>query len=322
MSRPTSLRGPLLALTTLSCLLGALVAGLPGAAAAGPTPTEIVIDAISSDTAAPAGTPTAAVPYVLVTAGQVFAVDVSFHAANGKAAAFKSDTALTLTSNRPGLSTASVVAPAGATTARLTATFAGPVNQVSLTVVPTLASVAGSVTAGTSGPAQLFDVLSELRLDDSTVGFDRGIGGESDCTLATEAHPVCGRVVLSQGAASATVLLSLGACDPTYARCGSTRGSVVQTLADLTGLYTNRSPATIVIACDKTLCGTGSIQSKTLSFALQGNTSLAAAPSCPAKNTIGSKQTACVDYVQSKRDGSGDTYLYFLFTHDARVSVG
>ena len=42
----------------------------------------------------------------------------------------------------------------------------------------------------------------------------------------------------------------------------------------------------------------------------------------PRKNTIGADQVACVDYVQSKRDGSGDTYLYLLLTRDARVSVG
>ena len=29
-----------------------------------------------------------------------------------------------------------------------------------------------------------------------------------------------------------------------------------------------------------------------------------------------------MDYVQSKRDGSGDTHLYLLLTRDARVSVG
>ncbi len=41
----------------------------------------------------------------------------------------------------------------------------------------------------------------------------------------------------------------------------------------------------------------------------------------PKKNTIGSEQTACVDYRQSKRECGGDTTLYLLFTEDARVSV-
>jgi hypothetical protein len=100
----------------------------------------------------------------------------------------------------------------------------------------------------------------------------------------------------------------------------------VQTLADLgTGvnqLYSKTSPATILMKCDKSLCGSGAIQSKTLSFSPNGNDGLRPAPACPAKLTIGGDQTACVDYVQSKRDGSGDTYLYLLFTEDARVSVG
>jgi hypothetical protein len=123
------------------------------------------------------------------------------------------------------------------------------------------------------------------------------------------------------------VLLSLGACDSAYAGCGSTRGSLVQTLADLhdevTGdLYTKTSPATLFMKCDKSLCGSGSIQSKTLSYSLKGNAALQTAPACPAKGTVGADQDACVDYVVSKRDGSGDTYLYLLFTEDARVSFG
>jgi hypothetical protein len=322
MSRTTFLRRPVLALAAVSCVAAGLVGGAAGTASAGTGPTEIVIDAVTSATSAPGGTPTGAVPYVLVKAGQTFTVDVSFYDSNGNPAFFNNDTALTIASNRAGLSTLSAIARKNETTAHLTANMSIPVNQVSLTVAPTKPSIARTVAADTTDPDQLFDVLTDLRLETSAPGFDKGIGGESDCTIATRADPVCGRVLLPQGSASPSVLLSLGACDLTYAGCGSTRGSVVQALADLTGHYTKSSPATIVVACDKTLCGTGSIQSKRLSFSLRGNTSLGAAPSCPAKNTIGAAQTACVDYVQSKRDGSGDTFLYFLFTEDARVSVG
>ncbi|MDQ3483890.1 MAG: hypothetical protein M3445_00490, partial [Actinomycetota bacterium] len=133
--------------------------------------------------------------------------------------------------------------------------------------------------------------------------------------------PVCGVVILPQGAVSDQVLLSLGACDSAYSGCGSAAGSVVQTLADLTDRYSKDAPAAMLVKCDKSLCGSGSIQSKRLSYSLKGNDSLAPAEACPAKGTVGS-EPACVDYVQSKRDGSGDTFLYLLFTKDARVSVG
>ena len=56
-------------------------------------------------------------------------------------------------------------------------------------------------------------------------------------------------------------------------------------------------------------------------YSLQGNAALTEAPACPTKNTIGSSQVVCVDYVQSQRDNAGDTMLYLLFTEDARISV-
>ena len=68
-------------------------------------------------------------------------------------------------------------------------------------------------------------------------------------------------------------------------------------------------------------CGGGSIQNVKLSFSLGDNTALGLAAACPAKNTIGADQDACVDYVQSKRDNSGDTHLYLLFDHDMRTST-
>jgi hypothetical protein len=181
---------------------------------------------------------------------------------------------------------------------------------------------ARTVAPGTSEPGQLFDVLSELRPDEpSTPGtaFQEGIGGDSDCANATKEKPVCGIVILPSGSNS-PVLLSLGACDATYAACRSNRGVVVQTLADLSGLYSKAAPATLVIKCDKSLCGTGSIQSKIVSYSAFGNAPLAAAPACPAKGIVGAT-AACVDYVQSKRDGAGDTHLYLLFAQDMRGGI-
>ena len=119
-------------------------------------------------------------------------------------------------------------------------------------------------------------------------------------------------------------MLSLGSCGDAYSGCSDARGSVVQALADLgeTGeLYTRDDPAAMILKCDKTLCLPGAIQGIVLSFSLDGNAALEAAPACPAKNTIGAEQQACVDYVQSTRDGAGDSLLYFLFPADVRTSI-
>jgi hypothetical protein len=312
-------------------LVSLLVAATGGlfthtANAASPGPTKIVIDGVSSTVEAPGGTPDGAIPNVLVAVGQDFFIDVSFYDASGNRAAFNSDTTLSITSNGVTLSPSTVVVPKGNTTWRVTTKAATAANKVSLTVQVASGKLARTVAPGTS--PRLFDVMSQLRLENSArdVHFQQGIGGRANCTEATREDPVCGIVILPRGSVSDKVLLSLGACDSDYAGCGSTRGSLVQTLADLddddTGdLYTKSSPATLLMKCDKSLCGSGSIQSKTLWYSLKGNAALGPASACPAKGTVGAEQDACVDYVQSKRDGSGDTYLYLLFTKDARVSV-
>ena len=60
----------------------------------------------------------------------------------------------------------------------------------------------------------------------------------------------------------------------------------------------------------------------TLQVSLDGDGPLpsAAAPSCESKGVIQPGHEFCVDYVQSKRDGSGDTYLFLLLARDARGS--
>ena len=335
-SRPTLRR--LLVATAATAFAAVTVLGSAAQATHPPQPASITVDSITSAIQPPEGTPDGAVPYVLVKAGDQFSIHVSFHAKNGTPAAFTRNTTLTIATNtgagnKPVPATG--IALAGQTTAVLTTTLALPANQVQVTV----SASASGVTAGTSSPAQAFDVLSQLRLVPSTPNFFRqGIGGSGDCAEATLAAPVCGVVILPKGATSAQVLLSLGACDPTYAGCDP-RGAVVQTLAGLctapstpcppgAGLYTKSSPATILIRCDKSLCGSQGVPKTHLLYSLQGNAPLTqesatsgTAPACPSKNTIGSTQAVCVDYVQSQRDNAGDTMLYLLFTEDARVSV-
>jgi hypothetical protein len=302
--------------------------GLQQGAASGapPTPVRIVVDGISSPVTAPVGTPGEAVPYVLVEAGQQFFVDVSFYDAEGLPAAFRQDTTLTISTSTGRLNLpvpATGTAPKDATSARLATSLPLPANQVRVTV-----GVAGSrgpnaVAPGTSTAAQAFDVVEDIRLVDSAPGatFTAGIGGEGDCTTVTSGDPVCGLVLLPRGARSPQVLLSIGACDAAYGGCLSDRGAVVQALADLTDLYSNTAPATIVLKCDKSLCGQGALKDTVPRYSLLGNAPLEPAPECPAKATIGADQEVCVDYVSSNRDAAADTLLHVLLKRDARVSV-
>ena len=313
----------------LACLALAMAAlGLQPGTASGspPAPVRIVVDAISSSVAAPVGTPSGAVPYVLVEKGQSFFVDVSFYDADGQPAAFNKDTTLTIGTNTgsgnapaPGTGTA----PKGATTARLVTSLPLAANQVQVTVGVAGSQGSRTVAPGTSTPAQAFDVLEDIQLHASASGqaFAQGIGGDGDCAAATIDRPVCGVLLLPNGARSPQVLLSLGACDASYGNCLSGRGAVVQALADLEGLYSKSAPATLILTCDKSLCGQGPLQDTVPSYSLLGNTPLRPTPPCPAKATIGADQEVCVDYVSSNRDNAGDSLLHILLDRDARVSV-
>jgi hypothetical protein len=323
----------ILVLLTAVCAAASLVGLQMGVATAGPpAPAYIVVTDVTSGLEAPDGTPSSAVPSALVEAGEPFTVHVAFFSVDNQPASFNKDTALVVTAvddeGQPvAVDKVDWLAPRGAVTAALDSEITTATNEVRLTV-----SLPGSKKAPVTGTApdlHVFDVLKEIKDPVAAEPGTRaqgGIGGNGDCAQATAESPVCGVVILPNGARS-SVLLSLGACDgvpgpgelPAYAPCDET-GSVVQVLADLEGLYDARSPATVVMKCDKVLCPGGAINSYSLNYSSQGNSDLQRVGACPAKNTIGTGQEVCVDYVQSQRDGSGDTHLYLLFTKDARVS--
>ncbi len=322
-------------------LLAGLLAALGGVAAApvsaaSPAPVTIVVDSVTSDVGLPTGLPGSAVPYVVVRAGGTFHINVSFYDATGAPASFNKDTTLTVATNVGRLTAASGTALRGSPTATVDTSLTTAVNRVVLTV--SAGSGPKAPSPGTSyvqGVKDLrFDVLSELRPDvPSTDGtpFQEGIGGDTACANATPAAPVCEIVVLPRGAGS-NVLLSVGACDADtgslYAPCfsgakGATGGAIVQVLfGQPTTPYSATDPVTVVVKCDKTLCGTGAIQNLKLTYSMNGNGALQAAGPCPGKGRTGSDGTPCVDYVQSKRDGSGDTHLYLLTPQDMRVGIG
>lgn len=308
------------AVAALATLLAAT--GVAGTAHAAGAVSSLKIAAVFSGTTAPPGTPDGAVPPVIVQAGQQVSVVVNFFDSTGAPASFTGKTTLAVTSSVGDSTTAPV--PAGVTTATIPLTVNTAANQVTVTVNATGAD-AKKVTGDTWGTP--FDVQRLVNFRDAQpTAFQQGIGGSSnDCAEVTSTNPTCGLVVLPNGANGTQILLSLGACDgtsSTYAACDK-KASVVQFLADLGStapLYSITSPATVIYKCDKTLCGTGSIQNNKIFYTLSGSGAIATqAQACPAKNTMAAPGQMCIDFVQSKRDNFGDTYLFVLTDRDARI---
>lgn len=318
--------------TLLAALSGAVTSPAP---AANTAPVRIEIDRITSGVSAPSGLPDGAEPYVLVKAGGTIFIEVSFFDAGGLPASFTKDTNLTVSTSVGTLTTSKGVAPKGATSATIPTSLKGPVNRVALTV--SAGSGPKAPTPGTSYNTDKdlrFDVLTDVSpLLDGTNGFafQAGFGGKSDCAEAIKSAPVCQIVVLPRGAGT-DVLLSVGACDTdttsTYAPCytgagGTVGGAVTQALfAHPSDPYTTDSPATVIVKCDKSLCGGGAIRNVTVIWSRTGDGDLRKASPCPAKGTMAKAGEPCVDYVQSKRDGSGDTHLYLLTDGDIRTGIG
>jgi hypothetical protein len=333
IAAPSRRRLGVLLVACLVTALGGLFAS--SARAASPAPVAISIDSITGESLEGfdlGDLPPGAAPTTFVRAGGTFSINVSFYDINGDPASFNSDTTLAIsgTSNNgtPKFTPATVVVPKGAETYALETSIADPANQVALKVEVS-SKKPSTVDPGVSTDDQRFDVVSDVRTESGDTGFQQGVGGDQNCTNATSSAPVCAIVVLPQGA-GAHVLLSVGACDPStsspYAPCfdgpRKTGGAVLQTLFAQPGTpYTTTSPATVIFKCDKTLCGTGPIQDLTVAWSLSGNGGLVDADPCPAKNTMAAAHTPCVDYVQSKRDGSGDTHLYLLTDGDLRGGI-
>ncbi|MCF6378260.1 hypothetical protein L2K70_11660 [Nocardioides KLBMP 9356] len=329
IASPRAARRVRVVLAIVVGLLTALVGALTSAAPAAPSaPVVIVIDRVAG-VAVPTGVPSSAAPSALVQAGGRITITVSFLDASGAPASFTKDTTLRISSSVGSLSQATGIAPKGKTTVDITTSVTKAVNKVVLGVDAGTGPKAP--TGGTSAP---FDVLTDISAPltaTNGAAFSAGFGGEGGCTQATASQPVCQVVVLPRGAGS-QVVLSSGVCDTdassTYAPCfvgvgGRVDGAVLQALfAEPTQEYTTASPATVIVKCDKTLCGGGAVSDLTVAWSLAGNGNLTDALPCPAKNTMAAAATPCVDYVQSKRDGSGDTHLYLLTDRDIRTGIG
>jgi hypothetical protein len=145
------------------------------------------------------------------------------------------------------------------------------------------------------------------------------------CAAPTPEVPTCAYLLLPNGARG-NVTLSLGSCDGIVdcRSAGDTSALVAMAVADLKDtlgqpLYSQQNPATLIVACDKVLCGGDGVPKLPLLVDLTNTGPLEEAPPCPAKGVLGEDQRACVDYVQSTRH-DGDLYSYLLFEYDARCS--
>ena len=198
-----------------------------------------------------------------------------------------------------------------------------------LNLAPAALGVQLTVTATARKPAAdlgLDSVVFEVVKDPVTkslggAAFVSRSGPAVPC-MATVSNPTCIDVVLPNGV-TGDVFFSTGVCGP---QTGCGRGSeVLQVLANLDGmdkepLYYRETPATLIAKCDKSLCKGVGVPNTSLQVNLAPTGALTTSPACLSKGVMTGPHGHCVDYVQSKRDGSGDTYLYLLITRDARTS--
>lgn len=307
MSPRAARRLALVALGVVS-LVVALVWSMPADATSTGSPVYLQVTGVQG-VQAPAGTSTA--PFVVKSVP--FDVTVSFLDSSGNPTTLPSGvSSLKLTDSLGDtLGTASNI-PATAQSWQFQGVSIGTAaNGVTLT-----ASVPKGSTKSTSPvPSAPFDVLltyaSAPQNNPLTeVGGTNGSGGCSP----TAGSPICADLLLPSGS-DTSILMSLGLCDG----LGKCVGSDAQALVRPGASYSKSSPATLIVKCDKSLCGGGGINKQQLAVQPSSGGGFTTAPPCPAKNVIGADQSFCVDYVQSTRDNAGDTYLYLLFTDDVRA---
>jgi len=179
---------------------------------------------------------------------------------------------------------------------------------LSLSPAQTTVNVARTAVKATATPRSSLDVT------------------DPGCAAPTREVPVCGFLKLPNGA-NGTILLTVGSCagivacfSQAQAPPGLVTASVSLKDANGAPLYTKTAPATFVLGCDKTLCSNGGVPKFNVLIDVTDTGAFEVAPNCPSKGVLGATQTACLDTVQSKKDGSGDVFSVVLFDHDIRGS--
>lgn len=298
-----------LVVSLLLVVLTLAVAG-PALATYGKPATRLVLVSVTDDGSGLAGPVT----------GEAFAWQVRSVDAYGKTAPVAKPTTIAL----------SVVTGTGTLSGAVTGTLAKGTSEVSVDgalystygngVVLRVSNTSGrlapgdlTVTAYRYGTFELTRPGSEASLD--------------TCTEATPAVPTCATVELPRGA-NGRLTLSEAAC-PAGTDCltnGTSTALLVEALTnfkDAAGkpLYSRSAPASLVVACDKTLCGHGGVDKFPIKVAI-ADEPLQVAPPCPGKGRISSDPGTppfCRDDVQSHRTKAGDLLTVVLFAIDLRA---
>jgi hypothetical protein len=153
-----------------------------------------------------------------------------------------------------------------------------------------------------------------LDLDDPNCGAGNGV--------PTSVEPTCGHF-LTTGAEGPAVM-SVGSCEGLGSNNTTpcrTAGGITALVVTLTANIAEDPHSTMILACDKVLCGQTGVPKLPVFFTLENTGPLndVAAPECTRKGVLNAGQKACVDYVSSMRS-DGDLYLFVLFNLDARYS--
>jgi len=254
--------------------------------------------------------------------GRPMSVVVEARDASGAPLVVNRDTGVRLGSTGgPGSLSGTVTGTIAKNTARATITgalYSAFANGVTLTVTTTsgvtldpatvTVNVAHSAVKVASSPHQALDVT------------------DPGCPGPTTDLPVCGFLLLDNGG-NGDVLMSVGSCNQILS-CRTSGGTTAElvtatvNLKDASGnpLYTHADPATLILACDKSLCANGGVGQFPVTVDLSDTGAFTTLAPCPAKGVLGADQDACVDQVQSTKDNAGDVYTYILFVHDIRGS--
>jgi hypothetical protein len=208
--------------------------------------------------------------------------------------------------------------PRGGSSAKIDkAKYSGYANDVEFFV-----RVQSGVDLAASAPPTSVDValtaVSE-NVESGEVGQPLDLE-DSNCGAPTSDKPTCGRLLLP-AAAAGRVVMSVGSCDGLGCDADGPKALVVTAIFN--GDYSGMSPATIILACDKVVCGqsgSGFGLPRTVIYTFDNDAGLgAAAPACAKKGLLGPGEPICVDYVNSSRN-QGDLYTHVLLGHDVRLS--
>jgi hypothetical protein len=340
MSVARARRRPLLVLAVAACLAAGISGPLVTSASAAPPvkpppPVKLEIISLLDTSVVTDGLPDtapAANAAGFAIAGASFAVTVRSEDSTGAAAVVGKDTAITLSA----ASLDGVSALAGTLGGTVTGTLLKGKSQVVISGV-TYSTAENIRVVATADPK------AELAADDIptsvlyTAAYDKNVGKNGKVDLAgcslTPLVPTCVSLLLPDGA-TGPVLLSTGVCvgagaGPCKTNTDGQTVRLVQALASLPATTNFAAPATMIVGCDKSICGQGGVTAFPLKVDIANNGTFVTPDPCPAKGVIGENQIitgsapkvgrACIDYRQSTRDNAGDLFTYLLFDYDIKA---